>query len=392
MIFTISGDILVKAERESGDTTTVEIPNGIRVIGEHALDGYVSATEIKIPNSVEKIDDYAFNNCLHLKKINIPDNIISIGKGAFKNCKIIEHLYIPDIKRIESDTFSGCGLLTKLSFGHNLEFIGDDAFNGCFSLKTINLPYKDNLIIEDAFYGCSSLKRLECYEGNVKYPDKLPMDTALIEPVSLQRIYMEAFNKPEGSSYANIKSKAVMELNAFNERHGYSKLISDTPSLACQQEVLFDINTGEITGLLYNNKYISFYKQFYSHGEIPFVFDYIPDNANFSWAEIKNNGQNKITGRFADTFKHSINHVLGVCDNVLPFGIEFPENIVDFIDKTENILKNKGFSFVFDKYGNLKNEKAFDKLLREDSSILNEIFEKDIWNENNYNEEYDEER
>ena len=43
--------------------TSVDIPNGVTIIGQNAFGFCISLSSITIPNSVTIIGDYAFSNC-----------------------------------------------------------------------------------------------------------------------------------------------------------------------------------------------------------------------------------------------------------------------------------------------------------------------------------------
>ena len=61
-----------------GDEETVEIPFGIKVIGQNAFSNS-NVKSVVIPNSVTTIASNAFIQCKQLEKIDIPDSIEDIG-------------------------------------------------------------------------------------------------------------------------------------------------------------------------------------------------------------------------------------------------------------------------------------------------------------------------
>ena len=91
-LLTIAGDILFEAVKVQGDFV---IPDGIRVIANHAFYEQNFATSITIPDSVEYIGDYAFYDCTFLENLTIPENVKSIGANSFMGCKKLKDLTFP---------------------------------------------------------------------------------------------------------------------------------------------------------------------------------------------------------------------------------------------------------------------------------------------------------
>ena len=128
-----------KAFRNS-NVAILELPEGIKSIGESAFYGCSLLKTIKIPNSVEgKIADFCFSGCGTLTSIQIGENITEIGKYAFLDCKKLEKMILPDkVATIGDKAFSGCSSLTTISFGSGISSIsGDGPFYNCPSLEKI---------------------------------------------------------------------------------------------------------------------------------------------------------------------------------------------------------------------------------------------------------------
>ncbi len=91
-LLTVDGDILFEAVKIHGDFV---IPDGIRVIANHAFYEQNFATSITIPDSVEYIGDYAFYDCTFLESLTIPENVKSIGANSFMGCKKLKNITYP---------------------------------------------------------------------------------------------------------------------------------------------------------------------------------------------------------------------------------------------------------------------------------------------------------
>ncbi|MBQ2553634.1 MAG: leucine-rich repeat domain-containing protein, partial [Prevotella sp.] len=51
-------------------------------------------TSINIPNGVKSIGNLAFTGCSSLTSIRIPDSVESIGDWAFSGCNVLKSIYI----------------------------------------------------------------------------------------------------------------------------------------------------------------------------------------------------------------------------------------------------------------------------------------------------------
>lgn len=154
---TINGDPVVGISQTKtsvpSSITAVSIPDGVKVIGAGAFDGYTGLTSITIPNSVTIIDYEAFTGCTELTSVIIPDNVTSIENSAFQGCKSLTNIEIPDsVTRIGDLAFSGCTELTSISIPDSVTSIGSSAFSTCEKLADITLPDSVDLV-SDTFYG-----------------------------------------------------------------------------------------------------------------------------------------------------------------------------------------------------------------------------------------------
>lgn len=88
---------------------------------------------------------------LDKKNVVIQDGPVRIRSYAFTYCDV-ESVILPDsISRIESYTFHKCSKLKDITFGNNLNYIGDGAFEDCVNLKRVVLPQSVRMIDSNAF-------------------------------------------------------------------------------------------------------------------------------------------------------------------------------------------------------------------------------------------------
>ena len=62
---------------------SINIPDGIEVVGEDAFNGCGLLREVHLPKTVKSIGISAFQECKYLNKINLPDGLKEIGDWAF---------------------------------------------------------------------------------------------------------------------------------------------------------------------------------------------------------------------------------------------------------------------------------------------------------------------
>ena len=140
---------LLKAPRNLSGKYSIR--KGVKVIGNWAFCS-CKLTSINIPNSVTTIGEHAFSGCDSLTSINIPNSVTMIGKGAFSGCDYLTSINIPDdVTTIGEGAFGGCHSLTNINIPNSVTTIGTGAFFYCLSLTSINIPNSVTTIGKGAF-------------------------------------------------------------------------------------------------------------------------------------------------------------------------------------------------------------------------------------------------
>ena len=126
-------------------------------------------TVTDIPDTVTSIGDEAFESCYNLKKIVIPEAVETIGSRAFgttnstsntsKICLESVTFNGNKLTTINSEAFSHCKALKKISLPESVTTIGKGAFSYS-GLQNIQIPKNVETIGEEAFYWCSNLQRV----------------------------------------------------------------------------------------------------------------------------------------------------------------------------------------------------------------------------------------
>lgn len=167
---------------------TIEIPDGVKYIGECTFMGCTSLTSIKLPASVKKIGKHAFANCTSLQEIVLPDGLEEIGEFAFNGCSSLKKINIPSGVKPESigrGAFWACKALKNDNkpnmiavCGREMDYYDNEivcnmfgseipkkAFENFSSLKSLTIPDNVSAINMGAFANCVSLKKIKLHDG-----------------------------------------------------------------------------------------------------------------------------------------------------------------------------------------------------------------------------------
>ena len=113
--------------------TTIELPETVTALGDHAFDGFTNLTSFTIPKNITSIGEYAFANCTGLTSLTIPSWISTISVGTFQNCTGLKSIVIPNnVTSIGNFAFNGCTAMTGVVFeeGDETLSLGYNYYNG----------------------------------------------------------------------------------------------------------------------------------------------------------------------------------------------------------------------------------------------------------------------
>ena len=119
---------------------TIEIPGGIKTIGEGAFDNLPNLKKVTMHSGILEIGARAFEDCEALTEVTLPDTVTSIGKGAFENTGLISVSLPSSITTLESFVFNRCTSLTRVNLPSNLKNVLNNMFSGCSALTDIDIP------------------------------------------------------------------------------------------------------------------------------------------------------------------------------------------------------------------------------------------------------------
>ena len=150
---------------EACEMTGVELPAGLKKIGDHAFYHCYDLTEITIPEGVTKIGAYAFSESA-LKNITIPKSVTEIGAYAFYYCyDLTEATISGDALKIGDYAFYYCYDLTKATICEGVTKIGERSFYCCYALTDVVISKSVTEIGGWAFDECRDLTEITIPAG-----------------------------------------------------------------------------------------------------------------------------------------------------------------------------------------------------------------------------------
>ena len=216
----------------------VVLSDGLEIVVDEAFLHFTHITEITIPDTVRFIGNHALEGCTALKTVRLPQGLSSgvIGAACFRGCSSLESLVIPEgFTSMAGGAFQNCGKLKSVSLPASLtSWEPSGAFLYCKSLSTLTVAEGntsfaavDNVLFSKdgtVLYACPGAKG-----GNYKVPDGVTriessafrandnLKTVRI-PASVQSIGMNAFCFCNALTEVTILSRdAMIESGAFDK-------------------------------------------------------------------------------------------------------------------------------------------------------------------------------
>ena len=172
----------------------------------------------------------------NIRSVDIPQGVTSIGNHAFEECFALEEVTIPQsVTSIGLIAFGSCCKLTTLSLGENVETIGGGAFFRCSSLSNITIPKKVK-VIESGYSGTPSFYRTFAYCSSLKY---------IILPAELTTFEARLDDCPACVIYYNNDEDHAKDL--LKNNYYLRDAVQNGHQLLCLCHVTFDAKGGNLT-------------------------------------------------------------------------------------------------------------------------------------------------
>lgn len=115
--------------------------------------------ELVVPDSVTEIPKMAFYNNTYISSVIAGENLKKIGAQAFHFAYNVRTASCVGVESIESQAFSHCNKMIKITLGKNLQTVQENAFEECEVLSYIDYTgLNDNWLLIDIESGNDRLK------------------------------------------------------------------------------------------------------------------------------------------------------------------------------------------------------------------------------------------
>ena len=219
------------------NATTIELPDGVKVIGSDAFSYSENLQEISIPDTVTTIDSYAFDGCSVLNHVVIPESAINLGEGIFFDCISLTDITISsEIDELRYGFFAGCISLSDIQIPDSVQKICKEVFADCTSLVEITIPEGVTSIEDSAFRICSNLSKVTIPSSVTKIADNVFEDCP-----EILTIYLEKGSYAETYANKNKLQKSYIETKHTEKEENKEEQ---------QQENTQNISTGITTAVL----------------------------------------------------------------------------------------------------------------------------------------------
>ena len=102
-----------------------------------------------VPGTVTSVAPFCFSYCGRLTKVDLPQGLKSLGQMAFFKCSSLESIRLPDsLESIGADGLSYCAKLDYIFVPSSVRTIGHHAFFGCLGVDEIDLGASDESAVE----------------------------------------------------------------------------------------------------------------------------------------------------------------------------------------------------------------------------------------------------
>lgn len=170
--FTIINDNELMVTTYLGDSTEIVFPesfNGYTVttIGKFIF-SRADITSVEIPDTVKEIQDHAFASCKSLTSVKLPKNLETLGTNVFFNCRNLKSIELPStLKNIDVYAFAAAGFESvTIPESDVFTSLGEYMFYQCQDLKEVTIPATVKSIPDSAFADCPNPLTFKVEKGS----------------------------------------------------------------------------------------------------------------------------------------------------------------------------------------------------------------------------------
>lgn len=228
--------------------TSIDLPNDLTAIGEHAFHGCPNLTITSLPSGITSIGSYAFYGAT-LSVSSLPSGITTIGDYAFANQLFNLNALPSGITSIGSYAFLNCTNLSITNLPSTVTSIGSGAFSTCINLVNISCNGNITTLNSSAFTSSTSIKKMKLETAS--FPN--------LSIATMQTVFgtSTATNACQKLAFADIGSINTLGANSFANCYALETLVlRNTSNITALANVSAFLNTpmrgyGGKTGTVY---------------------------------------------------------------------------------------------------------------------------------------------
>ena len=195
---------------------SLELPQGLRSLGNRAFSNCSSLTTVTLPDELEFIDGAVFSGCTSLKEFK-GNNVSADGRcliqdgvmKGFAPADLTSYTLPDNIESLCNHLFESFTTISSITLPSSLRYIGEWCFIGCDGLTSITIPERVEGIDSYAFYSC---KNLAAVYAKPTDPPTLSTEVFGGDRSSSFKIYVAAKNLDKyKSSWSSYKSYIVAD-------------------------------------------------------------------------------------------------------------------------------------------------------------------------------------
>ena len=212
------------------------LPQGIQEIGEFAF-ARSSATSAVLPEGVEYIGYGAFYHCDDLQEVVLPETVRCVEPKAFSHTMWVQNFLESEGASAEDDFLVTGGVLAAyrgntadVTVPEGVRVIAGEVFRDHTEIEKVSLP--DSLLVvgEGAFEGCGSLSQIVFGENVEEIKDRAFLGNVMSEisiPTSVKKAGLQAFGNAI-AAYQGQEAEYTYENSATRLSNGIYRGISNT--------------------------------------------------------------------------------------------------------------------------------------------------------------------
>lgn len=259
-----------RAFYRNGNLRSVSLPNSVNEIGEFAF-ARSAVSDVKLPNGLQNIDYAAFYNCPNLANISVPGSVSHIALGAFNGTPFLDGWKSGGEG---NNLIVGDGVLLaykgndkKVIVPEGVKHIAAGAFSKNNNIESVVIPGTVEDIGEEAFSDCNNLKELVMGEGVKNIEDRAfkNSDLKVVNiPDSVQQIGLSAFDNGGKLKSVIINGDNVPSVSYNKSATRLSAADLRTGAFEGAENAIVSKNCNLDDGTLFNPRFYGFSGEVYT--------------------------------------------------------------------------------------------------------------------------------